>query len=258
LLIDMHVHTDRYSACGRMTPDEMAEAAKAAGLAGVVITEHNVMWSEEEIAELSARHPGLLILRGLEVSAANRHDILVYGVMDASLFHKDMPAREVVEIAHQHGGVAVWAHPMRYHRMMDEEVVNLPFDAIETQSVNIDELHYPALHELAVSRKLPEVYNSDGHDTISLGGYANYFHQAPQNEADLVKIIKSRAYTPLVRPFWAEPAMAYRNKRVADRIEQWVRAGQTDPEYLWKRIGGSIERINSMVAACLTKVEKAK
>jgi len=46
---DLHTHTNRYSGCARATPQEMMEGAIRQGLDGVVITEHDTIWSEGEI-----------------------------------------------------------------------------------------------------------------------------------------------------------------------------------------------------------------
>ncbi len=42
MLIDMHVHTTRYSKFSRMSAESMAERARTVGLDGLVITEHDV------------------------------------------------------------------------------------------------------------------------------------------------------------------------------------------------------------------------
>ena len=51
-LVDMHVHTARYSPCAELlVPELLDECMQAKGVHGVVITEHNVMWEREEIDE---------------------------------------------------------------------------------------------------------------------------------------------------------------------------------------------------------------
>ena len=61
-----------------MSPDQMMEAAKEAGLDGICITEHNKIWTAEEAAALSEKH-GLLVLRGIEITTTGG-DILVFGM----------------------------------------------------------------------------------------------------------------------------------------------------------------------------------
>ena len=51
--IDLHLHTRRYSPCAELVPpEEIASSARRAGLSGVVLTDHDVLWSIEETKEL--------------------------------------------------------------------------------------------------------------------------------------------------------------------------------------------------------------
>ncbi len=45
MLIDIHIHTTRYSECSSLHPVDMAVAAKEAGLDGICLTEHQTVWS---------------------------------------------------------------------------------------------------------------------------------------------------------------------------------------------------------------------
>ncbi len=76
--LDLHIHTSAYSACSHMTPDEMANSAKAAGLDGICITEHNKIWDRQEARSLGRKHD-LPIFRGMEVTTTGG-DILVFGL----------------------------------------------------------------------------------------------------------------------------------------------------------------------------------
>ena len=62
-----------------MDPFVMCRRARAIGLDGVVITEHDWLWTETELDVLRQMHPDLVILAGIEVSAYEGH-FLVYGV----------------------------------------------------------------------------------------------------------------------------------------------------------------------------------
>lgn len=247
MLIDLHVHTSRYSKCGRMSPEEMAGQALDVGLDGVVITEHNVMWSEEELAELRQAFPGLTILRGVEISCADKHDVLIYGIADLTPFRPRMAVAEAVAAAHAGGGIAILAHPLRYHQQLGPEVVTAPFDAVETKSVNIDDLHHQACSAIASRLGSPQVFSSDGHDTIALGTYASSFHVPVRNEHDLVAALRQRAFEPREWPERSLPALADRYSRQEQRIRRYIAEGISKPEVIWAKVGGALARVRRIV-----------
>ena len=76
---DLHIHTRRYSPDAVTNPYELVHAALAAGLDGIVITEHDWLWPERELEELRAAAPQLVILAGVEVTGRGG-DVLCYGV----------------------------------------------------------------------------------------------------------------------------------------------------------------------------------
>ena len=78
---DLHMHTRRHSPDSITDPYELVKSALAAGLDGIVITEHDYLWTEAELEELRAAAPGLVILAGVEV-AARSGDVLCYGLTD--------------------------------------------------------------------------------------------------------------------------------------------------------------------------------
>ena len=51
MLIDLHTHTHPLSHDSLLSPDELIEAAKAAKLAGVCLTEHDFFWDHTEALE---------------------------------------------------------------------------------------------------------------------------------------------------------------------------------------------------------------
>ena len=50
--IDLHVHTSRYSFCSHISPEELIRLAPERGIDGIVITEHDWQWTNEEIKNL--------------------------------------------------------------------------------------------------------------------------------------------------------------------------------------------------------------
>ncbi|XXF80559.1 CehA/McbA family metallohydrolase [Myxococcaceae bacterium GXIMD 01537] len=98
-----HVHTKRSD--GRGSVEEVAKAAKAAGLQFVVLTDHN---------DFAAREPvyldGVLMVPGVEISTRYGH-LVAFGMATAL---EGPRAREVgVDAVLESGGVAVLAHPVQ-------------------------------------------------------------------------------------------------------------------------------------------------
>src|SRR5947208_13854596 len=87
---DLHLHTRRHSPDSVTDPFELLEAATAAGLDGVVITEHDYLWPEAELADLRAAAPHLVVLAGVEVTGRGG-DVLCYGVTDVSTLPRGIP-----------------------------------------------------------------------------------------------------------------------------------------------------------------------
>ena len=109
LLIDLHAHTYPKSDDSFLSPDQLVEEAKAAGLDGLCLTEHDAFWGWEETAALARRH-NFLVLPGCEINTDDGH-ILVFG-LERYIFgmHKfDFLHRAAMAA----GGVVLAAHPYR-------------------------------------------------------------------------------------------------------------------------------------------------
>src|SRR4051812_16083006 len=109
MLIDMHCHTKVHSACSALTPEALVRAARARGLDGVCITEHDALWRLEDIERL-ATEMDFLVLRGIEVTTEVGH-VLVYG---AARFDPVMATLdELRHIVRAEGALMFLAHPSR-------------------------------------------------------------------------------------------------------------------------------------------------
>src|SRR2546421_12698602 len=103
---DLHLHTRRHSPDSVTDPSELLEAAAAAGLDGVVITEHDYLWPEEELAELRAAAPNLVVLAGVEVTGRGG-DVLCYGITDATRLPRGIGWPDLCLEVHRQGGAWV-------------------------------------------------------------------------------------------------------------------------------------------------------
>jgi predicted metal-dependent phosphoesterase TrpH len=109
VILDLHVHTTIGSYDSNLSPLELIHQGKAAGLDGVVVTEHDRGWDVNLARQLTREH-GFLILCGMEVSTDLGH-ILVYGLeeyVSGILYAETL--RQVVDKVE---GVMFAAHPYR-------------------------------------------------------------------------------------------------------------------------------------------------
>src|SRR5436190_11469854 len=135
---DLHIHTSRHSPDSSINAFSLLRQAERLGLAGVVITEHDWLWSDDELDELRAATPGIQVYAGVEVSAHEGH-FLCYGLTDAGQVPKGIELKELCEIVHGQGGVVVAAHPFRWGQNFTEILAHCPeLDGLEVMSNNMD------------------------------------------------------------------------------------------------------------------------
>src|SRR4051812_47495561 len=116
---DLHMHTSHYSPDSIIDPFELLKQAKKVGLDGIVITEHDRLWPEDELAQLQAKAHGLVVLAGVEVTGRGG-DVLCYGVNDLSKLRRGVSWPELTREVHRQGGVCVAAHPYRWGQPFDD------------------------------------------------------------------------------------------------------------------------------------------
>ena len=200
---DLHMHTSRYSPCSVTEPHELVESAVDAGLDGIVITEHHHVWTEDELDELRALAPSLIILAGVEVTGVGG-DVLCYGVTNAKTVPRGSKWPELAREVRRQGGATVIAHPYRWGQPIDKLLADLKpeFDGIELMSSNMDD----GVRESAagLSRRMPHLApmgNSDSHHPSTVGMCYTEFPAGTRTMADIVAAIRDRQTRPVVREF---------------------------------------------------------
>ena len=191
---DLHLHTSRHSPDSETDPFELLEAARKAGLDGIVLTDHDYLWPEEELEELRAAEPSLVILGGIEVTGRGG-DMLVYGISDASTLTRGIACSDLVREVHRQGGAAVAAHPNRWGQPFEKVVRDsgVELDGIEVMSNNMDaELRREAQELLKRYPHYAQLGNSDSHAPWSVGCCFTDFDATIRTSADLVEAIRGR------------------------------------------------------------------
>ena len=85
-----------------ITPLDLVQGAKVAGLDAICLTEHDYVWTVDELDELGHEH-GLLILRGMEVTTGRGH-MLVFGLEDYVHFDPGAQGRPLPGFEPPHDG----------------------------------------------------------------------------------------------------------------------------------------------------------
>ncbi len=194
--IDLHVHTARYSQCAEtLAPSEIGVWAARAGLDAVLLADHDMLWTQEEVDALRGLNHGVRLYRGIECTARDGH-VVVVGLDDAGAFSRALSVAEVCELAHKQDAAAVLAHPFR-----GSSPTRLPFavlDAIEVASTSFSEDESRRSLQLAQLVGKPVVAASDAHALPHLGWAWTEFPAEPEDERGLAAMIRSGAGIPKV------------------------------------------------------------
>jgi len=175
LRIDLHVHSF-FSADGVSSPEDLIASARAAGLHGFAITDHNtcdaVCYMVERGLMRDDGQPvnGFLVVPGIEVTTADGHLLCLGCTLPSSL--KGMPAAEVCRLARAAGGMAVAPHPYDLFRAgIRESVLDaLPLDGLEVfNAATTLKRHNRKAYDYALRRGLPMTAGSDAHHAGAVG-----------------------------------------------------------------------------------------
>ena len=172
--IDLHTHTF-FSGDGVSSPEENIAAARAKGLHGLAVTDHNTCDAITYLLEKGLmREDGqpvddFLVVPGQEVTTDEGH-LLCIGATIPDL--KGTPAREVCEIIHERGGLAIPPHPYDLFRagIRFPVLETLPIDALEVFNAATTLRRYNRYaFDYARERGLPMTAASDAHHAQALG-----------------------------------------------------------------------------------------
>lgn len=172
--VDLHTHTF-FSGDGVSSPEDNIAAARAKGLHGFAVTDHNTcdavayLLDKGLMREDGQPVDGFLVIPGQEVTTAEGH-LLCIGATLPDL--KGTPAREVCEIIHERGGLAIPPHPYDLFRagIRYATLETLPIDALEVFNAATTLRRYNKFaFEYAKLRGLPMTAASDAHHSEALG-----------------------------------------------------------------------------------------
>jgi len=209
VLIDLHTHTHPLSHDSLLSPDELIEAAKAARLDGVCLTEHDFFWDPTEVAALRKRH-NFLVIPGIEVNTEDGH-IVVFGL--ARFVYGMHRVHELARLAQTAGAVMIAAHPYRrqlpfelrhegdWTQALERAVANPALahvTAIETQNGRGTDRENAFSTEVAARLNLPNTGSSDAHERKDIGRAATQLDRKITNLEGLITELRAGRVKPAV------------------------------------------------------------
>jgi hypothetical protein len=204
LNLDLHTHTDVYSACSILSPDALCQTALERGLDALAITEHHYQWTPKEIARLQNRFDHLKLYAGVEISCTDGNDYVILGLEPGPYRPHPMPYVQLQSLIDTHSGAFVFlAHPFR-HNEKEDALAERTLDGIEMASYNLLARDQPADGPIEIVRAgLRETWqrtmgwiplcNSDGHSRRMVGTFYNQIETGdgmPPDEVALIQLLR--------------------------------------------------------------------
>lgn len=172
--IDLHTHSF-FSGDGVSSPEDVITVARAKGLHGFAMTDHNTCDAVNYLLDKGLMREdgkaigGFLILPGVEVTTAEGHLLCIGATLP---YLKGKPAREVCERIHERGGLAIPPHPYDLFRagIRFPVLETLPIDALEVFNAATTLRRYNRYaFKYAQLRGLPMTAASDAHHSAAVG-----------------------------------------------------------------------------------------
>ena len=165
-------------------------AARARGLDGVCITEHDDLWPANDMARV-AGEMDFLLLRGMEVTTEVGH-VLVFGMAQ----HRPAMATlaELHRIVRDEGGLMFLAHPSRRYGSLPPDDLSAVFDSVEVQNGTEGMLQNDNAERLARGLRLPGIGGSDAHSVREVAVCATEFIAPVWDEASFMAALRAGAY----------------------------------------------------------------
>jgi predicted metal-dependent phosphoesterase TrpH len=183
---DLHVHTT-LSPCSHLQIDEILTHAKAFGLDGVCITDHETMEIRKHLRE-GIQQNGLCVIFGMEYSTSDG-DFLLFGPFER--IAPGLPAGQLLHMAAQSGGIAVAAHPFRQGRSVSEFVLRQGLcEVVESVNGRNSESENLRVSFWRKQYRFTECGGSDAHSLAELGKAKTEFSVPIRSRAELVAALR--------------------------------------------------------------------
>ena len=220
-LYETHCHCSQCSACAHSSSAEMVRGYKAAGYAGLVLTDHfirgntcvdrSLPWEQRmrayHDAYLEAKEEGdkldFDVIFGIEHAYGSGKEVLIYGIdLDFLLKNDDIRHISLGELADRvraYGGLVIMAHPYRDRPYVDMSVgpQEKVLDGIELY--NACDAPGEDLQALALAERNPRYILTSGGDIHHcadprIGAAGLWFHRRIRDGKELVEALKAGDY----------------------------------------------------------------
>jgi predicted metal-dependent phosphoesterase TrpH len=191
---DLHVHS-YFSADAASAPEELIETARAQGLSGIAITDHDTCEAHEYLIEKGLERldgqpaHGFLVVPGVEVSTADGHLLCVGTTLPLM---RGEPAAKVVKAIEDRGGVAIPSHPYDHWRAgIREEILDtLDLKAIEVFNAAAKREYNEQALAYATGRGLSMTASSDAHHASAVAVSSTAFDLEDLTVSDLIDALR--------------------------------------------------------------------
>ncbi len=192
---DLHVHSF-FSGDAADSPEQLIAAAKAKGLSGIAITDHDSCGAHEYMLEKGLEREdgqpvdGFLVVPGVEVSTADGHLLCIGATLP---YMRGLPASEVFAAIREQGGVAIPAHPYDIWRAgIRTDVLDLlELEALEVFNAAVtSRKHNDLALEYATRRGISMTAASDAHHSSAVGTSTTTFDLEELSVAALLAAIR--------------------------------------------------------------------
>ena len=169
--VDLHMHTNHSHDCA--TPAAtLLDAAKAAGLGAIAVTDHNEVSGAHEARELARRDGGLEVIIGEEVKTADQGEVI--GLFIEEKIPRGMTLAETIAAIREQGGLVYVPHPFdRMHSVPDYEHLLDVVEDVDAIEVFNPRVAFTAFNEeaerFAAKYRIVAGAGSDSHVAAGLG-----------------------------------------------------------------------------------------
>jgi predicted metal-dependent phosphoesterase TrpH len=190
--VELHCHTMRYSGCAVNTPFELMSELIRRGYGAVYITEHDAVWTDDELDYLRCEFPQIRIFPGVEISLGACH-VLVLGTNARAYLGFHDPS-VLLDMARDEGHLTILAHPFRWE---DSDLIlkdGLAPDALEYRTNNHDARWGEKSIQAGKKLNVSLVNAGDTHSIEMLDRYWIETELDLENADDIRAIVLERAY----------------------------------------------------------------
>lgn len=221
---EMHQHTAGCSACGIDDPVKTVKGLKAAGFAGMVLTNHffrgntgirrHQDWVDfvrpyidaYEQAKAVGQALDFDVLFGLEEGVGSGKEVLLYGISPQwALAYPELRGlkgdrqslERLYQLVHEGGGLVYQAHPFRVRDYIADPWKPLPpdcLDGVEGYNASNSPVENVRAAAFAKEYDLPMIAGSDAHVADFRGRYGIACYHRIRTERDLADTLREQDY----------------------------------------------------------------